>query len=463
MTAQSGTRPSKLNGATSSRWLLTGAVWTVGAFGVAQILRLATSIILTRLLAPELFGIMQIVNSLKIGIEMVSDVGIGQNIIYNKDANEPDFYDTAWTLQAIRGAVLGLAFCLAAYPISRFYDSPVLGPILVISSLGALIGGLTSTSRFLLQKRMKFGTYAALSTGVQFIATIVQVALVWVMPNIWSLVLGSLFSVAAFAIASHFVLPDVRQRFQLRKSRVVQILSFGKWIFASSVVYFLSTNFDRLYFAKTIPLELLGIYGIARALSEMAGAVVLQLGNGVIFPFISAHSEERRDELRAHLAPIRLKFVLLAAFGFSVFAASSDIAVKTLYDQRYEAATWMLPLLVFGAWFTVLANINESSLLGLGRPNFNFLANAAKFIFLMVGMMLAVPRYGVLGGVLVVAASDLSRYVPILVGQTRERFSFFRQDVLATAAVIGFTALWVWLRALAGFGVSFEALFKQFT
>src|SRR5258708_17782105 len=88
--------------------LLRGAVWTIGAYGLAQVLRLATNVFLARLLAPELFGIMLIVNSLRTGIELLSDVGIGQSIVYHKNANDPDFYNMAWSIQAIRSVLLWL-------------------------------------------------------------------------------------------------------------------------------------------------------------------------------------------------------------------------------------------------------------------------------------------------------------------------------------------------------------------
>src|SRR5665213_3405929 len=101
--------------------LLRGTAWTLGAFGVSQGLRLVTNVALARLLAPELFGIMVIVNSIRIGIELISDVGIGQNIVHNTDAEKPDFYNTAWTLQLIRSVVLWIVFSAAAIPIAHFY------------------------------------------------------------------------------------------------------------------------------------------------------------------------------------------------------------------------------------------------------------------------------------------------------------------------------------------------------
>ena len=437
--------------------LLKGAIWTVGAFGVGQVIRLATNIILTRLLAPELFGIMQIVYSLRTGVELFSDVGIVQNIIHNKNANEPDFYNTAWSLQLIRGVILWLAFCVAAIPVARFYHSSILALVIPIAALSFVIGGFSSTSHSLVLKRMNYSRMTTFDMIVAVLSSMAQIILAYFSPTIWALVFGSLLGWAIFVIGTHFLLPDVRHRFYVSKDYAGQILSFGKWIFVSSIIYFLSTNFDRLYLAKTIPLDVLGVYGIARTLSGLISALVQQLSNSVIFPFISSHSHMPRTELHEQLAPIRLKFLLVASIGFSLFAATADLAIRVLYDQRYQAASWMLPILVIGAWFAILANLNESTLMGLGRPNYSAFANSAKFGFLLISLLLIVTHFGVLGAVFVVAASDLCRYVPLLVGQVRERFAFGGQDAVATLAVFGLIALWEGLRWAAGYGTSFDA------
>ena len=102
------------------------AIWTVAGFGLIQVIRLATSVVLTRLLAPELFGIMVVVNSLRTGIELLTDFGIGQNIIYNRDAENPEFYNTAWTIQSIRGVLLWLIACAATVPVAHYYQAPIL-------------------------------------------------------------------------------------------------------------------------------------------------------------------------------------------------------------------------------------------------------------------------------------------------------------------------------------------------
>src|SRR5450432_1882021 len=137
----------------SNRLLMRGSMWRLGAYCVGTILRFAPNVVLARLLAPDIFGTMLIVNSLKTGIELISDIGIGQNLIQSKNAEDPDFYNTAWSLQLIRSFALWLAFSAAAFPMAQFYQSPVLIYVVPVTALNIIFAGLTSVSKSLLQKR----------------------------------------------------------------------------------------------------------------------------------------------------------------------------------------------------------------------------------------------------------------------------------------------------------------------
>jgi len=444
--------------AISTRPLLKGTVWTIGAYGLGTALRTGTNIVLARLLAPDIFGTMLIVYTLKMGIELVSDVGIGQNIVYNKNADDPEFYNTAWSLQLLRSVILWLVFLAAAVPIAQFYHSPVLALAIPVTSFSLVLSGLSSISRPLLQKKLQIARLNLYETIVAFIGSAATILFAYLNPTIWALVFGGLLGSAASMIGSYFLLSGVKQRFYLSRQYSRQILNFGKWIFVSSIVFFLSMYVDRLYLGKVVPLELLGVYGIARSISDLSGNLVLKLGNVVLFPFVASHSQTPRTDLRDQLAPIRAKFLLLAAFGFSLFATSADLAIRILYDQRYQAASWMLPVLIVGSWFSVLAYVNESILLGLGKPSYSAASNGVKLAFLAIGLPVMVKTSGLLGGVMVVALADLCRYVPILIGQRRERFSFGMQDLGLTSAVFATIALLEWLRWASGFGTSFDTL-----
>ena len=432
--------------------LLRGAVWTTGAYVVGQIIRLGTNIILARLLAPEIFGVIWIVYSLRIGIELISDVGIAQSIVYNENAENPDFYNTAWTLQLVRSIILWVIFLAAAVPVARIYQSPILVYVIPISAFSLVLSGLTSIGKPLLQKRLGIAKLNTFDATMALLSSAITVLSAYFSPTIWGLAVGGVIGALPATIASYFLVPDIKQRFILSKKFIWEIFRFGKWIFVGSIVFFLSSYMDRLYLAKVVPLELVGIYGIARSIADLSNNLVMRLGAVVLFPFISSHSQTPRADLRQQLASIRAKFLLTAAIGFSLFVTMADLAIKVLYDARYHAATWMLPVLIVGSWFSTLTSLSESALLGLGKPNYSAFANFAKLIFLTIGLPLGVEYDGLVGGVLVIALSDLARYVPIIVGQHLEHFSFYRQDLLVDgrailadrAAGMGALGFWLW-------------------
>jgi O-antigen/teichoic acid export membrane protein len=441
--------------------LLHGALWTVGAYGVGQAFRLVSNVILARLLAPELFGTMIIVNTIATGISLFSDIGVFQNIISSRNADDPEYYNTAWSLQIIRGVALFLVFVMAAVPVARFYDTPILAAIFPISAIGFFISGFTSVSPSLLQKRMDFPRLNLFTLAVAGASSGILILVTYLNRTIWALVVGGLVGTVLNTVGSHFLLREVKPRFYLKKQYVLEIVNFGKWIFASSIVYFLSGNFDRLYLAKVVPLQLLGIYGIARSISDLQGAVVVHLGNNVVFPFIASHGNIPRESLRQQLRSIRWKFLSLAAFGCSLFIATADLAIRLLYDQRYHAASWMLPILLIGAWFSTIASINESTLLGLGRPSYSAAANTVRFILLALVLPLGLKFSGLIGGIVTLALIEVCRYFPIFMGQIRERFSFGKQDLKITVGMFILLGFWEWLRWALGFGTSFDTLLES--
>ena len=124
---------------------LGGAFWTAGGYGVRQILRFANNLILTRLLFPELFGLMAIVNLFVLGLNLFSDIGLNPAIIQSKRGDEATFLNTAWTIQVMRGVVLTVGAFFLAWPVSIFYDQPILLWALPVSGLTALFAGFNST------------------------------------------------------------------------------------------------------------------------------------------------------------------------------------------------------------------------------------------------------------------------------------------------------------------------------
>lgn len=405
--------------------------WPVITFGGLQAIRLVTNIILSHLLNPAIFGVLLILNTLRTGIELLSDVGVGQNIISHPAGSTASFTSTAWTIQIIRGVLIGAVLATCSPLIAHIYAEPILAKAVPMMALLVVISGFQSTGLFVLMREQRLAQFSAFELLPAMAAMVIQVTISYFDRTVWSLLYGAVICMAMQVGCSFFMTPSAGLRLAIDRDHARSIIHFGKWIFLSSAIFFIAGNFDRLYLSSAIPWALLGVYGIARSLSEAFTVLLARVGNMVLFPII-AGSSHRGEALRHRLSAQRVPLLATAAVGLALFIALSDRVVLLLYDQRYHEAAAILPVLAAGVWFSMLATLGEAVSLGIGRPQISTLANAAKLAWMMAGMPLLATRFGFPGLVACIAAADLVKYLALSLGQKRWGLAFPVQDLALT-------------------------------
>ncbi|MGF1482410.1 MAG: oligosaccharide flippase family protein [Cyanophyceae cyanobacterium] len=435
-----------------------GAAWTIIGYGFNQGLRLVSNLILTRLLVPELFGLMALINTFIIGLNLFSDVGIGPSIIQNKRGNEPAFYNTAWTLQAIRGFGLWLCCLAIAWPVAQIYDEPQLRWLIPIVGLSTILAGFNSTAIFSLNRRMALGKLTIFEIAIQVATLAVMVGWAWISPTIWALVAGNLVSGFVKMALSHGLVPQTQNRFAWDQTALEELFTFGRWIFVSTAMLFLATQADRLILGKLFSFELLGIYTIAFMIADVPRQVVAAVSHKVIFPLVSQHAELSRETLRAKILPKRRLLLVGFAFLTTSLACFGDVLILSLYNDQYAQAAWMLPILALGIWPIVLFQLINPSLLAIGKPLYGACGNTLKFIYMVVGVPLAFSFLGVLGAIVAIAFNDLPLYGAVTYGLEKEHLSVLKQDFQVTLLLIGLITLICTGRYFLNLGLPIEEI-----
>ncbi|BAZ39520.1 polysaccharide biosynthesis protein [Calothrix sp. NIES-4101] len=436
---------------------VNGAIWTITGYGASQILRFGCNIILTRLpgIQPEFFGLMAVVNRLLIGLELFSDLGIGQSIIQNKRGEEEAFFNTAWTLQIMRGLVIWIICLIITYPAASFYQEPRLLWLLPIMGLVSIILGFASPSQPLLNRRMELNKVIVFDLTVQIVSLSVLIIFAWQLKSLWAFALSGIISAIFRAIASHFLIPDRKTKFAWDRDALKELVSFGKWMFVATALMFLAEQADTLLLGKLLSFEVVGVYTIAATLANVPREAIKSLSFRVIFPTISNKIDLPRSELRAKIIRQRWLIVVATAICLAVLVNTGDLIIGTLYDQRYEEARWMMPILCCGIWFSILFYTTSPALLALGKPFYAAQSNLLRFLTISLGMPLAFAFKGTVGVIVIIALSDLPLYVANLYGMWREGLSCFIQDVKVTLLFVGLLILMLTIRGYLGFGSPF--------
>jgi len=406
------------------------------AYGASMALKFFSSLVLSRLLFPEAFGLAVTVGLVSIGLTMLSNVGVTQSIIQSPNGDKLEFLNTGWSVLVLRGATLWIIAVILAYPIAKLLDEPQLALLLPVSCLGVLISGFSSTSLITLRRHLHVKPLLLLEVSTQIITFIFSVWLAWTLKSVWGLVIASLVGVSFSTVVSHLLKVDYKNRFQWHKPSWREMYQYGRWIQASSAVSFLSSQADRFLLAHYIGMATLGVYNFAVILAEAISAAVVRLTHEVLFPVFSQMSRDEPARLADAYYRIRVRVDVMTLLPLGVIAASSQQIVDLLFDDRYAAAGWMLQALCVRAAMTCLLAPVETYLFAVGQTRYGFYRDLARAFWVLPGIPLAWTFGDVHSVIWVIALSELGPMIVLWFGFHRLGYMRWRYEIVGPAMFI---------------------------
>jgi O-antigen/teichoic acid export membrane protein len=392
----------KIKSSLKHRALRAGS-WTIGGHMSSQVLRLAGNLILTRLLFPEAFGLMTIVQSVTVGLAMLSDLGIEASIIRNKRGHETVFVNTAWTMQVIQSVVIWLGLCMIAPLAASFYAQPMLTILMPVVGLGSVIGGLASTKLALANRSLAMKKLVLIEIGAQICGLLVMVLWAWIDRSIWSLVAGGLVSALVKTTASHLLLEGAHNKFSWDRDSVKELFGFGQWVLVSSMLTFLAGEGNKLLIGAFLGVKLLAFFTLASTMSAMYWMITHQVSNKVLFPAYSELARERPERLRAVATKSRLFLIVPGWLIALFFVLWGDHFMGLLYDQRYAESGNMLRMVAMGSIASVIGSSYNGLLWAKGMVRISTMVLAVQITVQILGMIVGNHFLGAKGVVLSVA------------------------------------------------------------
>lgn len=400
-------RLPRLTGQSLTARALRGTGLTVVSIAGSNLLRFGSNLILTRLLFPEAFGMMALVQAFVQGLKMLSDTGVTPSIVRSDRGDEPDFLNTAWTVQAGRGLLLWLGTCVLALPLAHLYNEPDLALILPVTGLSVLIAGFTTTKTATANRHLALGRLTLINLATQAIGILAMIVLAWLWSSVWALVAGGLISSAITVIAQHALLPGIRNRLHWDRDASRELFGFGRFIFLSSALGFLMNQGDKLVLGRYLSMAEFGVYNIGFMLATLPFLISRSVDAAVLFPLyrhrpIIESKSNRGKVLRAR------RIVLAGALGLTVILAFAGIPlVDLLYDPRYALAGPAVVLICLASVPQIVVASYGSILLAAGDSRGQFLLVLVGAALQVACLVIGVTQAGTFGVILAPAAVSL--------------------------------------------------------
>jgi len=377
--------------------VVTGLRWSVIDVVAQQVIRFALTVALTRLIAPEDFGLLAMALVFTQLATMIGDLGLGPALVQRRVV-ERAHVATAFTVTTLAGLILAIAFYFLTFPIAAFYDEPGLRPVLGALAATYLLRGVAGIPRDLLRREMAFRSLAFIAIASVTLSAVAGLSLAVGGAGIWALVAqilveGVLTTILVVGVAWRS--GAWRPGLAIDRSALGDIAGFGLFVSGTRMFHYASTNVDNLIVGKVLGATSLGFYNLAYRLMLFP---VLKVADVVATVSMPAFSSIQDDSSRLTAAFQRaVTYVAMFCFPVSVgVAVTAPVLVPAVFGNQWTAAVVTVQILAINGVRLAFGRLNGVVYEATGRPKWDFTMVVLTLVAYVVAFAIGVD-YGVEG------------------------------------------------------------------
>jgi O-antigen/teichoic acid export membrane protein len=397
-------------------------MWIVGGMVLNNGIRLFSNLLLTRLLAPDLYGLMSVGNVMVSALVLLSDIGLVQSVMQNPRGEEPRFLNTVWSVRIVRGFILSTILLLIAGALTSArtwapglvqgtYGDPRLVTILLVLAIFPIVDGFESTNLSIHRRHVQLRAVVLTDVVAQVAATVLMLLIALWRPAVWVLPAGWVCS-SLIRTALSYAISGPGNRPAWDRSIASEIWHFSKWILISSSLTFAYRDGDRFVLGGLFNASEMGLYGVSILLLAAAKQVVSSLSGSIGMPALAQVARTRPHDLAQAYRRCRLPIDLICLGTGGLMFGAADLIIRCLYDARYQGAApifQLLALILVAHRYIVF----DDFLVATGNTRQLFKRGVLQIIVLVVVLPLGYHLGAMRGAVIGVLAANFS-VVPLI-------------------------------------------------
>lgn len=364
----------------------------IGLRQLDRVIGLVSTAILARLLLPDDFGLVVYGLTFFAIVDLFFQFGFETVLIRDQDAGA-DSYDTAWTLEIIKGFVLCALLIAGAIPISQFFNEPRVEAVLYFLAAVPILNGFKNIGVVDFRKKMEFDKEFKFKFSVRVVSVIATILLALHLRSYWALVYGMLIS-GALALVLSYIMSPFRPKFGL--SQFSRIFGFSKWLLVQNIMLGLNERLPILVLGRFYESRVVAFYSMGFDISNMTSGEFAAPIRRALFPGVASIADNERQIVAIVLSAIGI-------IGFVGLPVTIGVAVT---------APILVPLLLGGNWNEIIPIIQILAINGVAlalysnsfivfyavdRPNLAALASGLRMVILAPAVLFLVPDYGAAG------------------------------------------------------------------
>ena len=356
----------------------------------AKFIGFVIGIILARLLVPEIYGQVVLLQTVIDFFLLVIENGVNTSLIQSREVDERDYFTVFVITFALAGATF-LVMEAAAPLLANFYHSPGIVKPLRFYAVTLLFGAFNSIQTARMQREMRFREIMFCNLGATVLAGTLGVVMAWRGAGIWALV-GYHFAYIVFGTIFTFLVLRWVPRGGFSRDSAKRLGGFGLRMVAASAVENLYLSLRPLIIGKIFSAAELGYYDRGRNFSYTISINLDAAIRQVMFPVLS----RAQDDKNQFISIMRRMSKLGSFVIFPVMvglAAVAEPLVRLLFTEKWIATAPILMILSLGEAQIPLTSANIIALKSLGRSDLYAKQEVVRRVLMLVMLFISIVAF----------------------------------------------------------------------
>ena len=367
---------------------IKGVIWSAVERFASQGVEFIFGILIARLLLPEDYGVIAMLNIFLAISRTFIDSGFETALIRKADRTDTDF-QTVFYFNIIVSVVCYIILWIASPFIAEFYETPLLESVTKVVALNLIFNALAGIQSAKLSINIDFKSRANVSLIHACVSGAVGLWLAFKGYGVWALVAQSL-SAAAVRTITLWVIVRWKPRFEFSKTSFKELFSFGSKLLAAGLLNTIYNNIYSIVIGKFYSPSSLGVYSKANTLSQFPSSNVTGVFQSVLFPVLSSIQDDEQRMLDIYKRFLRMSSFVVFPLMVGL-AAVADPLIRLLLTDKWEGSIYLLQILCFSTiWAPVIA-VNTNVLKVMGRSDYFLKVEIVKKIIGVVILCVTIP------------------------------------------------------------------------
>jgi len=332
----------------------------------AQGVTFVVSIVLARLLDPNVYGMIAIVTVFTSIMQVFVDSGLGNALIQKKDADDLDF-STVFFFNMFLGIVLYAVMFISSPLIARFFDMPDLTPVLQVLSLTIVISGIKNIQQAYVSRKLMFKKFFFATLGGTIGASVVGIYMAYRGYGVWALVAQNLFNTTVDTCILWLTV-KWRPKRMFSFERIKTLFSYGWKLLASKLIDTAYEDVRSLIVGKMYSADDLAFFDRGKKFPQLAVDILNSSIDSVLFPSMSMEQDNisrvRAMTSRAIKTTSFIVFPLMT--GLAVCAAP---VVNIILTPKWAECIPYMRIFCIGLAIVPISIANLNAIKAIGRSD----------------------------------------------------------------------------------------------